>query len=168
MNGRKRAFWAKTNPAVENLRHKIANKEDNDDFITIDKFTRNSWYKNIDYDLIVVDECSTVKNEEILKILDMVGNALIILVGDTYQIEAIGFGNWFNISKKSISSCSHELTVQYRGENQELKTLWDEVRNMSSNDNIVLEETVRNDYSHPIDNDIFIKKSDDEIILSLN
>lgn len=168
MSGRRRVFLAKTNPAVENLRHKIINKEENDDFITIDKFTRSPWYKNIDYDLIVVDECSTVKNEEILKILNMDGNALIILVGDTYQIEAIGFGNWFNISKKLISSCSHELTVQYRGENNELKVLWDEVRDMSSNDNIVLEETVRNDYSHPIDNDIFTKKSDDEIILCLN
>lgn len=168
MSGRKRVFMAKTNPAVENLYRKVINKDENDDFVTIDRFTKNSWYSNIDYDLVVVDECSTVKNEEILKILNMAGHALVVLIGDTYQIEAIGFGNWFNISKKSISSCSHELTIPYRSTNKELMTLWKEVRNMSSNDNVVLEETVRNDYSHPIDNDIFIKKADDEIILCLN
>lgn len=45
--------------------------------------------------------------------------------------------------------------------------LWDEVRNMGNN-NIVLEQTVRNDYSHSIDEDIFIPRAEDEIILSLN
>lgn len=37
-----------------------------------------------------------------------------------------------------------------------------------NDDNVVLEKMVRNDYSHPIDNDFFIRKAADEIILCRN
>lgn len=166
-NSRK-AFLAKTNPAVENLRRKITSKSTSDDFVTIDSFTRRSYYSGIDYDLIVVDECSTVKNEEILKIISMLGTGVLVMVGDIYQIEAIGFGNWFAICKNILpKSCIHELTTPHRSSDENLKKLWGEVRNMTD-DNVVLEYTVRNDYSKPIGEDIFHKESDDEIILCLN
>ena len=35
-------------------------------------------------------------------------------------------------------------------------------------DNTVLEKMVRSDYSHPIDDDIFVSRANDEIILCLN
>ena len=38
----------------------------------------------------------------ILDIINKIGTATLILVGDTYQIEAIGFGNWFNICRAVI------------------------------------------------------------------
>ena len=74
-------------------------KEDGDIFVTIEKFTKSSIYTYNSFDLIVVDECSTVKNDEIIKILEKLGNGIILLSGDIYQIESIGFGNWFKLEK---------------------------------------------------------------------
>ena len=168
MTDTRRIFLAKTNPAVENLRHKVVDKCDLDEFITIDKFTRNWHYEGVNYDLIVIDECSTVKNEEISKILNMLGNGILLLTGDIHQIEAIGFGNWFDIVKNIIPPhCCSELSIPFRSSDEQLKELWKEVRVMSQ-DNLVLENMVKNNYSHMIDNSIFNKKSSDEIILCLN
>ena len=38
-------------------------------------------------------------------VLEKVSFDLLILVGDTYQIEAINFGNWFNLSRNFIKNC---------------------------------------------------------------
>lgn len=165
---KKRIFLAKTHPAVDNLRRKVIYKNIEDEFITIDQFTKNARYEFSEYDLVVVDECSTVQNQEFLKILDRLGNAALVLMGDTYQIESIGFGNWFAIAKNILPPhCCHELTNPYRSTDTHLKTLWNEVRNMNDN-NTALEKMVRSDYSHIIDEDIFQSKAKDEIILCLN
>jgi len=161
-------FLAKTHPAVENLRKKVNNRKDTDDFITVDQFIWNDQYGFQNYDLIVLDECSTVKNQDLIAVLDKLGDASIILTGDTYQIEAIGYGNWFSIIEKVLPDyCCHQLTTSFRSTDQCLKKLWDEVRNMSDN-NQALEKMVRSDYSHIIDDDIFVRKAEDEIILCLN
>lgn len=164
----KRIYLAKTHPAIENLRRKVVFKKDEDEFVTIDQFTKRAKYADAIYDLIVVDECSTVQNQEFIKILDRLGNAALVLMGDTYQIEAIGFGNWFSIVKNVMpKACCHELTTPYRSTDTYLRNLWDEVRNMQDV-NVALERMVRSDYSHPIDEDIFQRKAKDEIILCLN
>lgn len=161
-------YLAQTNPAVENLRRKVVSSGNQDEFMTIDRFIGRSRYNTISCDLIVIDECSTVKNDDILTILSLLGEAALVLIGDTHQIEAIGFGNWFNICRKAMPSyCCHELTTPHRSTDKNLKKLWDEVRNMGDS-NVVLEQTVRNDYSHPIDEDIFTPRAEDEIILCLN
>lgn len=163
-----RIFLAKTHPAVDNLRRKVTWKNDTDEFITIDQFTKRARYDFADYDLIVIDECSTVKNEELLKILERRNSAALVLMGDTFQIEAIGYGTWFSIIKNIMPQfCCHELTTPFRSTDEHLKKLWNEVRNMKD-DNTALEKMVRSDYSHIIDEDIFDKKSEDEIILCLN
>lgn len=165
---KKRIFLAKTHPAIENLRRKVKCKNSSDEFITIDQFIKSGVYDFLSYDLIVVDECSTVKNQDMLNILNRLGDAALVLMGDTYQIEAIGYGNWFSIIKYLLpSNCCHELTTPYRSTDISLQNMWNEVRNMSDT-NISLEHIVRNDYSHIIDNDIFERKSEDEIILCLN
>ena len=167
MSGKKKVYLAKTNPAVENLRRRVICCDTGDDFVTIDRFTKNNRYINQSYDLIVVDECSTVKNNEIINILNR-DDSVYVLVGDTYQIEAIGFGNWFSICRNIVPDyCCHELTIPHRSPDENLQRLWDEVRKMDD-DNVVLEKMVRSDYSHIIDNDIFVRKADDEIILCLN
>ena len=161
-------FLAKTHPAVENLRRKVKYQSVTAEFTTIDQFIRRAKYENEDYDLIVVDECSTVKNEELLGVLGRLGESALILMGDTYQIESIGFGNWFSIIKNTMPEhCCHELTTPYRSTEKYLLKLWEEVRNMSDV-NVALERMVRSDYSHIIDDDIFKRKCDDEIILCLN
>jgi len=168
MSGKSRIFLAKTNPAVENLRRKVKHQEANDEFITIDRFIKNYRYSWSSYDLIVVDECSTVQNEEIVGILNKVGSGLIVLAGDTYQIEAIGFGNWFGLAKRFLPKHAwHELTTPFRSTDEHLKRLWTEIRKMTSH-NTALEQLVRNNYSHVINNELFVRKADDEIILCLN
>ena len=64
LEGKKKIYLAKTNPAVENLRRKVTCCDRSDEFTTIDKFVRSGWYETSNYDLVVVDECSTVKNED--------------------------------------------------------------------------------------------------------
>lgn len=167
MKGTSKIYLAKTNAAVSNLKQKVINREPSDNFITIEKCLSGE-YLLLNYDLIVIDECSTVKNEEILKILELSGNAIIVLVGDIYQIEAIGYGNWFEIVKKIVPSyCCHTLDKPYRTTKRSLINLWDEVRNIKE-DNVVLETMVRNDFSSSLDNNIFNKYDEDEIILCLN
>lgn len=166
-SGYKKVFLSKTNPAKENLRHRITYKESGDIFLTIDSF-KSKKYDNKVFDIIVVDECSTVKNDEIYNILNRVGSGVVLLVGDIYQIQAIGFGNWFSIAKNVVPSrCCGELYKAYRSTDEELKALWKEVRELND-DNLILEDIVRNEYSHPIDSEIFDKKDEDEIILCLN
>ncbi len=168
LQGKERLYLAKTNPAVDNMRRKISNKDNRGEFLTIDRFIKSSYYACLNFDLVVVDECSTVKNNDILAVLEKIGNAVLVLVGDTYQIEAIGYGSWFDICRNAIPEhCISELNMAHRSSDANLLNLWDEVRNMSD-DNVVLERTVRNDYSHVIDDDIFQRKSNDEIILCLN
>ena len=131
LEGKKKTFLAKTNPAVENLRRKVTCCDRSDEFTTIDKFVRSGWYETSNYDLVVVDECSTVKNEDILKVINRAEDAALLLVGDTYQIEAIGFGNWFSIIRNVLPDrCCHELTIPHRSPDEQLQRLWEEVRNM--------------------------------------
>lgn len=168
LENKNKIFLAKTHPAVENLRRKVTHKHPDDQFVTIDQFTKSSYFENYEHDLIVVDECSTVKNEEIIKILERLGDSVLVLTGDTYQIESIGFGNWFSLIKNILPEfCCHELTTPYRSDDKYLLKLWTEVRNMNDN-NVALERMVRSEYSHVIDDDIFNKKANDEIILCLN
>ena len=104
--------------------------------MTIDKFINQSSYILPGYDLIVVDECSTVKNEDMIKILN---NAILILVGDIYQIESIGLGNWFNLCNHVFDdNVISELTEPFRSENKNLIDLWKEIREIRNN-NLILE-----------------------------
>ena len=57
-----RLYLAHTNPAVNNLKRKVA-ASSKCDFMTIAKFN-NKYAKDIkrDYDILIIDECSTVSN----------------------------------------------------------------------------------------------------------
>lgn len=46
-----------------------------------------------------MDECSMVSNSDMRKVLEKANYKLLVLVGDTYQIETISFGNWFSLAK---------------------------------------------------------------------
>ena len=50
------------------------------------------------YDILIIDECSTVSDKEMKKILNKQKYKLIILSGDIYQIESIKYGNWSSYS----------------------------------------------------------------------
>ncbi|WP_155954131.1 ATP-binding domain-containing protein [Psychrobacter phenylpyruvicus] len=118
------------------------------------------------YDILVIDECSTVSNKDMKQILDKVETKLLVLVGDTFQIESIRFGNWFSIIRDFVDDDSVlQLETPYRTNNENLLTVWNRVREL---DEAILELIVKHGYSVPLDNSILNTPNDDEIILCLN
>ncbi|WP_188353706.1 ATP-dependent DNA helicase [Leuconostoc pseudomesenteroides] len=163
---RSRLYLAQTNPAVDNMKRRILAQSEDTDFMTISKFLSDKVYRT-DYDLLIIDECSTVSNSAIKKILEKVNSKLIILVGDTYQIESIRFGDWFAIAKDfmSKSSCVIELTKPHRSASHDLQTFWDAVRNCKDT---IQELDARLGYSDRFNDSIFQRDERDEIVLCLN
>lgn len=157
----KKLFLANTHPAVDNLKRKVS--ANNCTFSTIAKFLHSR--DNTDYDLLVIDECSTVSNDDMRRILDKISFKLVVLVGDIYQIESIYFGNWFSIADKFIPETSRfELIKPFRTSNEILLTLWQRVRDCSDD---ILEYLTKYNFSSRLDDSIF-EYADDEIILCLN
>src|SRR5690606_11172577 len=157
----KKLYLANTNPAVDNLKRKV--NASNCTFKTITKFLspRNN---DTQVDLLVIDECSTVSNEDMLKVLEK--TTFRVLVGDVFQIESILFGNWFSIARSFVPDTSvFELTKPYRSSNEKLLNLWKSVRNL---DEDILEKITKGDYSVTLDESIFEHTEKDEIILCLN
>ena len=156
-------FLAQTNPAVDNLKRRVDAARCT--FSTIRKFLMR---QNVQtkYDVLFIDECSTVSNRDMRDILDKAKFTLLVLVGDIYQIEAIQFGNWFSAAKEFIPRTSvFELEKPYRTNNQHLLELWHRVRVM---DEAILELIAKQGYSVSLDASIFERAAEDEIILCLN
>lgn len=156
-------FLSQTNPAVDNLKRRVTAASCT--FSTIKRFlTKRDVRTN--YDLLVIDECSTVSNSDMKKVLEKATFQLLLLVGDTYQINSIRFGNWFSVVRKFIpESAVFELNSPYRSSNEGLLTLWSRVRNM---DDTIMELIARQEYSISLDTSIFNPAEEDEIILCLN
>lgn len=162
-NENKKLYLANTYPAIDNLKRKVTAA--NCTFQTIAKFLspRN---EEIDYDLLIIDECSTVSNTDMINVLNKANFKSLILVGDVFQIESIIFGNWFNVVRYFVPKTAvSELTVPYRTTNKELIGFWNRVRNLEDN---ILESITRNGYSATLDESIFESLEEDEIILCLN
>lgn len=156
-------FLANTHPAVDNMRRKVT--AGNSDYDTIAKFLSDRYY-NTDCDILFIDECSTVSNNDMRKVLEKANFKLLVLVGDIYQIESIYFGNWFSIAKKFVPRTSiFELVNPYRTNNDNLLKIWDRVRNI---DDSILEILVKSKCVSSLDESIFEHSDDDEIILCLN
>jgi DNA replication protein DnaC len=85
-------YLANTNPAVNNLKNRVSTA--NSMFKTISSFLYENSH-DTEFSLLIIDECSTVNNSDMLKILEQAKFKLLILVGDVFQIESINFGNWF-------------------------------------------------------------------------
>lgn len=155
-------FLANTHPAVDNMRRKVA--VGNSKYNTIAKFL--SRRNDTDCDVLFIDECSTVSNNDMRCVLEQANFELLVLVGDIYQIESIYFGNWFNIAQKFVPKAAiFELTHPYRTNNDNLLRVWERVRNL---DDAILELLVKNSYVARLDESIFEHSEDDEIILCLN
>lgn len=156
-------FLANTHPAVDNMRRKVS--AGNCTYDTIAKFLGKGYYKT-KCDILFIDECSTVSNSDMRRVLEKAEFKLLVLVGDIYQIESIYFGNWFSIARKFMPDTAvFELTHPFRTESKELRTVWNRVRNL---DDSILEPLVKNNYVARLDDSIFEHKTEDEIILCLN
>lgn len=156
-------FLAHTNPAVDNLRRRV--KAAKSEFSTIMSHLRGHTLR-VHYDVVVIDECSTVSNANLLEILEQTSFDLLVLVGDVYQIESIEFGNWFGTIRSYLPSTSvFELKKPYRTNDPALLTLWDRVRSL---DDRIEESLSKNGYSKPLGESLFKRQRDDEIVLCLN
>jgi hypothetical protein len=159
--GNSKLFLAHTHPAVENLRRRVTAPNATFRTVASHKYTPNG-----EYDLLVIDECSTVSNADLLAILEETNFKLLVLVGDVFQIESIRFGNWFNVIRSYLPQASvFELTTPYRTTSDALVDLWNKVRTL---DEGITEAIARNGYSTALDATLFEKHSADDIILALN
>jgi hypothetical protein len=162
-NDRSKLYLANTNPAVDNLKRRVTAA--NCSIKTVAKFL-SDWNSDTKYDLLVIDECSTVSNSDMLAVLEKATFKLLVLVGDVFQIESIRFGNWFSMARGFVPATSvFELTKPYRSHNPKLLTLWGKVRNIEGD---ILEHITKNDYSVALNESIFDHSKEDEIILCLN
>ena len=156
-------FLANTNPAINNLQNRIITK--NSTFKTISNFLSSN-NDNTDCQILIIDECSTVSNSDMLDILRRASFKLLVLVGDVFQIESILFGNWFYIAQSLLPETSNfELNTPFRTKNKDLLMLWNKVRNIEDD---ILEHIINNKYSTELNESIFNYSEDDEIILCLN
>ena len=160
---KQKLFLAHTNPATDNLRRRV--DVDNSDFSTIAKFTKSSVIQT-DYDLLVIDECSTVSNEAMVDVLNKATFKYLLLVGDTYQIDSIQFGNWFSAVQHFIKPSSvFELTKPYRTDRQDLLELWSNVRKMEDDTQGLIN---KRSLSLNVDNTLLTTINPNEAILCLN
>jgi len=157
-------YLTNTHAAKSNLQSRI--KAQNTEFNTIRSFL-NGNSNNTTFDILIIDECSVVGNSDMRDILRKASFGALILVGDTFQIEPIPFGNWFYLAKSFVPESSViELTTPWRAkDNNDLLELWDKVRNLEED---IIEHITQNKYSGRLDDSIFDPSEDDEIILCLN
>ena len=163
LNNEKKLYLTQTNPAKENLMRKI--DAENKTFSTIASFL-NQETSNTEYELLVIDECSTVSNSDMVAVLEKANFKMLLLVGDTYQIDAIKFGNWFSVLKSFLpEDAVFELTKPHRTQDKYLLELWEQVRNMDETAKEIIE---RESYSLKVDASLLSSVEDDEAILCLN
>lgn len=155
-------FLANTNPAKENLRRQI--KVSNSEFSTI--ASSGPLVNGHSYDIVFIDECSTVDNAAMKDLLKRLRCRLLVLVGDVYQIRSIKFGNWFSLARYFLSSdVIYELNTPYRSKHSSMVDLWNKVRLL---DERTEEYIALQNYASELDDSIFVREDLDEIILCLN
>ena len=157
-------YLTHTNSAKDNLMRRVDADHDNCDFNTVASFIK--YGSAIEYELLVLDECSTISNADMVKVLNTAKFERILLVGDTYQINSIRFGNWFTTIRAFLPPSSvFELTRPYRTTNQHLLDIWAKVRRM---DGDVQEYIEMESCSLNVDDSLFSTSKEEEVILCLN
>ena len=166
MDGCSKVFLTKTHTALENMKRRISSPGFVYEFMGIDSFLNP--YVDSDYDVIFVDECSTIDNRTMLRLLEKVRkDSLLVLAGDIYQIESIDFGNWFFYAKEILpEKAIVELDNTWRTNEATIKDLWEEVRFLRP---IITEKLVIDGpFSKDIGKSIFEERDEDEVVLCLN
>ena len=167
MSNSRKLFLSKTHTAKQNLQRRIVNPGISAEFVSIDSFTKKVTLQ--DYDIIFIDECSTIDNHTMVAFFDRVdSDTLLVLAGDIHQIEAIEFGNWFYYAKDIINTrgANVELLSTWRTKDSNLISLWNEVR--GKKDLITEKLVIDGPFSEDIGPSIFNRAEDDEVILCLN
>lgn len=160
-NEKKKLYLTNTNSALENLKSRI--DAINCEFSTIAKGKRK---EDETYDIVFIDECSTVSNRDMYSILKNIKYNSLVLVGDNFQIEAISFGNWFDLARGFVKkSCFDELTKPFRTNDECLLDFWNSLREL---DEDCIEKMIAYKYTSEINDSLLEKSYEDEIILCLS
>lgn len=150
-----------TNTAVSNLSSRI--HEENCSFNTISEF---KGLNTDDCQILFIDECSMISNEDIISILSKQNYKAIIMVGDICQIEAIKYSNWFQLCSRYFGQdVKFELSEVHRTDDNGLLELWNAVRN---DDMKAINILSNQEYTQPLSDEIFNENIEDEIVLCLN
>ena len=159
-------YLTKTHTALQNMQRHLEYIDDKCKFSIIDSITRSN--SMVDYDIVFVDECSTIDNRTMKALLDRINKGtMLVLSGDIYQIESIDFGNWFYYAKEiiKVKGANIELNHTWRTEKEELKSLWKAVREKSP---IITEKLAMDGpFSDDLGEKIFCLE-DEEVVLCLN
>ncbi|MDE5591749.1 MAG: ATP-dependent RecD-like DNA helicase, partial [Helicobacter sp.] len=164
---RSKLYLANTHTAINNLRRRIKEIE-NSDFATITaaKSKTTKLKKDLkEYEIVIIDECSTISNADMAAILAKIQPQVLICVGDIYQIGSIRFGNWFLFAKKLFSNIIVELKETYRTQDEKLKKLWGKVRMLEED---MLDIMVKEKCSKRLESFDFKTTCENRIILCLN
>ena len=155
-------YLANTNPAVSNMERIV--KNNNGTYLTIEKAKKGN--RKNKCDLLIIDECSTISNKDMLDVLSNIDSDLLLLAGDTYQIESIKFGNWFSLAKSFLSKHSiFELSETKRTDEKRLSDFWECARHKP--DSIIEYMSVYNLF-YELNDSLLVKEYEDEIVLCLN
>lgn len=159
-----------THAALRNLRQKI--NVSNCTFMTVSAFLNSP--NQGQYEVTIIDECTLVSNGTMNRLLKVLSSNYLMLVGDSFQIESIRFGNWFRLAKEFLDTESifdldkgpQAQTRQYRTQQPELIKLWDSVR--KSDYKVLLEHLLNYNLSSRVNSDLFLLNPTDTVVLSLN
>lgn len=153
-------YISNTHPAVNNMYRKIGGNRD--DYLTIKSYLRDE----PECDILFIDECSMVSNEDMAKILRLSNFKYLVLLGDIAQIQSIDYGTWFKIAKSILKgNCKYELNELHRTSLPELSLLWKSVRNK---EDIIDEILSGNGYIRELDDEKLLEYRENQIILCLN
>ena len=161
-NEKKKLYLTNTNSALENLKSRI--DATNCEFFTITKMIKRK--EDVVYDIVFIDECSTVSNRDMYSLLNNIKYNSLVLVGDNFQIEAISFGNWFDLARGFVKgTCFDELTKPFRTKDKYLLDFWNSLRNLDEDS---IEKMIAYKYTSEINDSLLEKSYRDEIILCLS
>lgn len=159
----KKICLAATHPAVQNMERKI--NDPNAKYITIKSFLSDSFIET-NWDIVVIDECSVVSNDIMIKLLSKISYKALLLTGDIFQLPSIEFGNWFHIVKSILPSYAwFELKEQFRTNDNSLKQLWDKARSFDEN---IYEYLSNHSMTSVLNQSVFDNNSEDQIVLCYN
>jgi len=156
----KKVYISNTNTAVNNIYRKVGGNIE--DFMTIRKYLNDT----ISADILFIDECSMVSNDDMLSILSKKAFKCLVLMGDIIQIESISFGNWYKIAKAFLEKKTiNELEEMHRTTSDPLKLLWTKLR---EKENVIDEILLQYGMVKEISDESLYESNEDEILLSLN
>lgn len=165
IEGMKVLCLSSTYASLGNLKRRLANKKAN--FFVAEKVvkSRNDYFSR--FNMVIIDECSTISNADMKTILSKIKPDLLLLVGDEYQIESVQFGNWFSLLQRFLPEKSFvRLDNCFRTSSSAIKEIWNNVRDIRQG----LSEMFKNYMvSKPIDEEFFrTTGGENSITLCLN